>query len=95
MQAEGAGRTGRSGLLGDGDRGLGNGIQVGGNYLGSVVGGGLAVVVYDQWGWVPAILLLALLTATALGVVIGFRPESLDVVTASDELSIPVRLSFV
>lgn len=29
------------------------------------------------------------------GVVIGFRPESLDVVTASDELSIPVRLSFV
>jgi len=28
-------------------------------------------------------------------VVIGFRPESLDVVTASDELSIPVRLSFV
>ena len=28
-------------------------------------------------------------------VVIGFRPESLDVVTASDEHSIPVRLSFV
>ena len=26
-------------------------------------------------------------------VVIGFRPESLDVVTTSDELSIPVRLS--
>lgn len=63
-------------LLSEGDRGLGNGIQVGGNYLGSVVGGGLAVIVYDRWGWVPAILLLALLTATALGVVIGFRePE--------------------
>ena len=29
------------------------------------------------------------------GVVIGFRPESLDVVTASNEHSIPVRLSFV
>ncbi|WP_068263633.1 MFS transporter [Janibacter limosus] len=63
-------------LLSEGGRGLGNGIQVGGNYLGSVVGGGLAVIVYDRWGWVPAILLLALLTATALGVVIGFRePE--------------------
>lgn len=66
-------------LLGDGDRGLGNGIQVGGNYLGSVVGGGLAVVVYDQWGWVPAILLLALLTATALGVVIAFREPEREV----------------
>lgn len=63
-------------LLTDGDRGLGNGIQVGGNYLGSVVGGGLAVVVYDRFGWVPAMVMLALLTATALGVVIAFRePE--------------------
>ena len=66
-------------LLRQGDRGLGNGIQVGGNYLGSVVGGGLAVVVYDRWGWVPAVLLLALLTATALGVVIGFREPAREV----------------
>ena len=63
-------------LLGTGDRGIGNGIQVGGNYLGSVVGGGLAVVVYDRLGWVPALLMLALLTATALAVVIAHRePE--------------------
>lgn len=66
-------------LLSEGDRGLGNGIQVGGNYLGSVVGGGLAVIVYDRWGWAPAILLLALLTATALGVVIGFREPEREV----------------
>ncbi|MFF5323697.1 MFS transporter [Janibacter hoylei] len=66
-------------LLTDSGRGIGNGIQVGGNYLGSVVGGGLAVVVYDRWGWVPAILLLALLTATALGVVVGFREPTRQV----------------
>ena len=66
-------------LLTDSGRGIGNGIQVGGNYLGSVVGGGLALVVYDRWGWVPAILLLALLTATALGVVIGFREPTREV----------------
>lgn len=63
-------------LLTTGERGLGNGIQVGGNYLGSVVGGGLAVVVYDRLGWVAAILLLAALTATALAVVVAYRePE--------------------
>lgn len=66
-------------MLSTGDRGIGNGIQVGGNYLGSVVGGGLAVIVYDQWGWVPAILMLALLTATALGVVVAFREPERDV----------------
>lgn len=63
-------------LLTAGGRGLGNGIQVGGNYLGSVVGGGLAVLVYDRFGWVAAILVLAVLTATALAVVIRYRePE--------------------
>ncbi|MGO1165361.1 MAG: MFS transporter, partial [Janibacter sp.] len=67
-------------LLTAGDRGIGNGIQVGGNYLGSVVGGGLAVVVYDLAGWVAAILLLAALTATALVVVIAYREPDREVV---------------
>ncbi|WP_435201700.1 MFS transporter [Janibacter sp. GS2] len=67
-------------LLTAGERGLGNGIQVGGNYLGSVVGGGLAVLVYDRFGWVAAILLLAVLTATALGVVIAYREPERELV---------------
>lgn len=67
-------------LLTAGDRGIGNGIQVGGNYLGSVVGGGLAVVVYDVFGWVAAILLLAALTATALAVVIAYREPDREIV---------------
>ena len=67
-------------LLTTGERGLGNGIQVGGNYLGSVVGGGLAVVVHDQLGWVAALLMLAVLTATALGVVIAYREPEREIV---------------
>ncbi len=67
-------------LLSAGDRGLGNGIQVGGNYLGSVVGGGLAVVVYDRLGWVAAILMLAALTATALAVVVAYREPAREIV---------------
>lgn len=67
-------------LLTSGERGLGNGIQVGGNYLGSVVGGGLAVVVHDQLGWVAALLMLALLTATALAVVVAYREPAREIV---------------
>lgn len=74
-------------LLTAGDRGVGNGIQVGGNYLGSVVGGGLAVVVYDRFGWVAAILLLAVLTATALAVVVGYREPAREVGTRRASLA--------
>lgn len=66
-------------LLTTTQRGLGNGVQVGGNYLGSVVGGGVAVIVYDQFGWAPAMILLAALTAVALVVVIFFREPAREV----------------
>ncbi|WP_434740102.1 MFS transporter [Micromonospora sp. SH-82] len=54
-------------------RGTGNGIQVAASYLGNLLGGGACVVVYDRFGWVPAILLLAALTAVGLVVVWRFR----------------------
>ncbi|WP_462418995.1 MFS transporter [Kytococcus sp. Marseille-QA3725] len=40
-------------------RGRVNGIVIGAQWLGTLVGGGLVVVVYDQFGWTPAVLLLA------------------------------------
>ena len=40
-------------------RGRVNGVVVGAQWLGTLVGGGLVVVVYDQLGWTPAVLLLA------------------------------------
>jgi len=43
------------------------------SYLGTLVGGGLCVVVYDRYGWVSAMLLLAALTAAGLITVTAFR----------------------
>ncbi|MEH1015935.1 MFS transporter [Micromonospora sp. CPCC 206060] len=60
-------------LLADPARGVGNGIQVAASYLGNLLGGGACVVVYDRFGWVPAILMLAVLTALGLLVVWRFR----------------------
>ncbi|MDO4918460.1 MFS transporter [Kocuria sp.] len=45
---------------------LGAGIQVGASYIGTVVGGGLALLVYDAWGWRAAVVVLALCTAVAM-----------------------------
>ena len=69
------------------DRGVAGGVQVAASYLGTVLGGGVCVLVYDRWGWVPANLLLALLTATALGVVIGFREPTREVQVRRPESS--------
>lgn len=44
------------------DRGLGNGIQIAGSYLGNILGGGAVLLVYDAFGWATAILALALFT---------------------------------
>ncbi|MET7670137.1 MFS transporter [Micromonospora luteifusca] len=60
-------------MLADSARGTGNGIQVAASYLGNLLGGGACVLVYDQFGWAPAIGLLAALTAIGLLVVWRFR----------------------
>ncbi|MCZ2818896.1 MFS transporter [Modestobacter sp. VKM Ac-2977] len=65
-------------LLRPEDRGLGNGVQVGASYVGTVLGGGLCVLVYDRAGWTAAVLLLAALTLVALVVVLRFREPERD-----------------
>ncbi|TWH75559.1 MFS transporter [Modestobacter roseus] len=65
-------------LLRPQDRGLGNGVQVGASYVGTVLGGGLCVLVYDRAGWAAAVLLLAALTLIALAVVLRFREPERD-----------------
>ncbi|MFY1688706.1 MFS transporter [Plantactinospora sp. WMMB782] len=66
-------------LLAASDRGAGNGIQVAASYLGNLLGGGACVLVYDRFGWAPAVGLLAVLTAVGLLVVWRFRePERTD-----------------
>ncbi|MEW2382665.1 MFS transporter [Micromonospora sp. NPDC047707] len=60
-------------LLSESARGTGNGIQVAASYLGNLLGGGACVLVYDRFGWVSAVGLLAALTAVGLLVVWRFR----------------------
>jgi predicted MFS family arabinose efflux permease len=67
-------------------RGAGNGIQVAASYLGNLLGGGACVLVYDRYGWRPAILLLTALTALGLLAVWRFRePPRTDRVASTGQ----------
>lgn len=58
-------------------RGVANGLQVMGGYLGNLLGGGLTVVVYGLWGWTPAILFLAAVTALPIVTIVLTRESRL------------------
>lgn len=60
-------------LLWQGDRGLGNGVQVGGYYLGQILGGGVVLVLVDHFGWTTALGVMALLLALPLPLVARLR----------------------
>lgn len=47
-------------VLREEERGVGNGIQVGGYYLGQILGGGVVLILFDRFGWVGAMLGMAL-----------------------------------
>ncbi|OLF17342.1 MFS transporter [Actinophytocola xanthii] len=62
------------------NRGGINGVQVGGGFVGDIIGGGLVLVVYDVWGWTPAVLTLAVFTALPiLGIARYREPELVQV----------------
>ncbi|MEM7050526.1 MAG: MFS transporter [Acidobacteriota bacterium] len=66
-------------ILGRSERGLGNGVQVSGFYLGQVIGGGMILLVYSQFGWRAALLAMAGMLAVPLFNVATFRePEAQD-----------------
>ncbi|NEQ97347.1 MAG: MFS transporter [Cyanothece sp. SIO2G6] len=54
------------GLLAPSERGWGNGIQMAGNYLGAMLGGGVMLMLLTQWGWQRSLLALALMMIIAL-----------------------------
>lgn len=56
-------------------RGLTNGIQVMGGYLGNLLGGGVTVLVYAAFGWTAAICFLAVVTAIPLISIATLREE--------------------
>lgn len=61
------------GVLQPQERGWGNGVQLSGNYLGAVIGGGAMLIVLDRWGWQLSLLILAILLLLALLPILNFR----------------------
>ena len=60
-------------LLTPNERGWGNGIQMTGNYLGAMLGGGAMLVLLNQWGWRNSLLALALIIVVALFPILQYR----------------------
>ena len=57
-------------LLAIDERGEGNGIQVGGYYLGQVLGGGVVLILYARFGWAVALGTMALILALPMPLVL-------------------------
>lgn len=53
-------------LLSSSERGLGNGIQVSGQYLGAVIGSGGMLILLDRIGWQKTMLAIALIMVVSL-----------------------------
>jgi MFS transporter, PAT family, beta-lactamase induction signal transducer AmpG len=60
-------------LVSPAERGMGNGIQKAGGYVGLMAGGGGGLVVYDRFGWVATVILLTALTALPLPALLRFH----------------------
>lgn len=61
------------------ERGIGNGVQVGGYYLGQILGGGLTLALFARFGWRPAILAMAAFMALPFLQLLSFsEPERVD-----------------
>ena len=60
-------------ILSFAERGPGNAVQVGGFFLGQILGGGVLLLVYERFGWSAAALTMAALLALPLVLVVPFR----------------------
>ncbi|GAX42265.1 hypothetical protein NIES4075_32650 [Tolypothrix sp. NIES-4075] len=54
------------GLLKPNERSLGNGVQMGGHYLGTIIGGGTMLILLNRLGWTASLLIMALIMLVAL-----------------------------
>lgn len=76
------------------ERGGINGLQIGANFVGDVIGGGLVLVIYDYFGWVPAILTLAFVVAIPIFFIRRFKEPVVEpVVAPADTAARPPRAS--
>lgn len=61
-------------------RGIANGVQVGGYYLGQILGGGMVLVLFARLGWTGALLSMALLLSLPLISLARLREPQLEAV---------------
>jgi MFS transporter, PAT family, beta-lactamase induction signal transducer AmpG len=71
-----------------GERGPGNGIQVGGYYLGQIVGGGLMLIAFHRFGWTTAVLAMAGFLALPLVPALAFREPELGAGVAAGKVTL-------
>ncbi|VEP12480.1 conserved membrane hypothetical protein [Hyella patelloides LEGE 07179] len=65
-------------ILKPSERGLGNSIQGAGGYLGSILGGGVILILLDTWGWTKSLLVMALVVFLLIFPVL-FHRENLSI----------------
>jgi MFS transporter, PAT family, beta-lactamase induction signal transducer AmpG len=92
------------GLLDPQERGLGNGVQTSGNYLGIVIGGGGMLIWLNRWGWRSTFLTMAIVMLVALLPILYHResertatkpnPTDNTRLTASDKNYFSLFISF-
>jgi len=81
-------------LLKPSERGIGNGIQKAGGFLGLMLGGGGGLLAYDRWGWAPAMVLLAALTAAPLPLLLAYREQRAPDVSRRHKVSMRTLVGF-
>ena len=62
-------------LLAPHERGVGNGIQNAGNFLGAILGGGVMLILIARWGWTTSFLLMAIALALPLMLVLQHQEK--------------------
>ncbi|MEM9281700.1 MAG: MFS transporter [Verrucomicrobiota bacterium] len=59
-------------------RGIANGVQVGGYYFGQVLGGGVALLLYHQLGWMFSLGIMMIPLGMPLFFLVGFRESKFE-----------------
>lgn len=81
-------------LLWHEDRALGNGIQVGGYYLGQILGGGGVLLLVDRFGWSAALGVIAALLALPLPLVARLREPAAAAASARATIGLRALAAF-
>ena len=79
-------------ILKPSERGMGNSIQGAGGYLGSILGGGVILILLDAWGWMRSLLSMAIAIFLLIYPVL-FYPEQTTAKT-NHKISLPALWGF-